>query len=164
MQGSIGKDAQVVKSKGLHSNVAKMLFNLCPNFSLDWSLFVAICAPRVQTAPPYKPFRRDSYPFTPLSNPVSSSLSNRPGSRLLSLFCTCVLIVLSFLARTKSCVSASHTSVGHVQRDCQVNASLARMQQDEQGRFPSLDSQISINNYQFERCAEVSSIVFFYSF
>lgn len=58
----------------------------------------------------------------------------------LSLFCTCVLIVLSFLARSNSCISASHTSGSHVWRDSQVNASLARIKQDEQGRFPSMEA------------------------
>lgn len=57
-----------------------------------------------------------------------------------SLFCTRVQIVLSFLARSNSCISASHTSGSHVWRDCQVNASLARIKQDEQGRFPSVEA------------------------
>lgn len=33
------------------SNVAKMSFNLCPNFSPDWSLFVTICASRRPESP-----------------------------------------------------------------------------------------------------------------
>lgn len=58
------------------------------------------------------------------------------------------IVVLSFLTRGNSCVSASHTSGSHVWRDCQFNASLARIKQDEQGWFPFMETFNRICNIE----------------
>lgn len=128
-------------SLATRSNVAKMPFNLCPNFSPNWSLFVTICVPTRKSRQLHPKNRLDEIPIPSLAcqNPYCYLCLNVWTTRTcrLSRFCTSTQIALSFLARSNSCISASHTSGSHVWRDCQVNASLARIKQDEQGQFPA---------------------------
>lgn len=100
-----------------------MPFNLFPNFIPDESLFVAICSSR--------PNSRQLHPKNRLDE-ISISLAPEPGVYLYpalsvsitrtclpSRFCTCAFIIPSFLVRTNSCISASHTSGSHFWRDWQ---------------------------------------------
>lgn len=138
---------------GPRSNVAKMSFNLCPNFSPDWTLFVAICVPTRKSRQLHPKNRLYEIPILSLIRqiPYCYLCLNVWTTRTCraSRFCTSLQIALSFLPRSNSCISASHTNGSHVWRDCQVNASLARIKQDEQGRFSSLKDLIGIIKISF---------------